>query len=278
MEQQPTIKHTKCPKPPGYVYNEHTNTYIQLGCNTYSCPVCGPKKVARFKRAIRAWMKLNRINRIWTITATSEIGTPETHWKIMKEAWTRTIKDIRRLKKFSKKPVRYIAIRELHKSGYVHLHVLVSHYIRVELIQGLFDAHWRKVAFSLALKMEAEGVEPSAIEKIWNTLRREKVTNVHMERVFSPRGITNYMAKYLTKAIAQHTELYKQRYTHSAGRIFPEKKKTGEWEFVFDVPILDSSYDCFSKEYTDIDEWTREMWEYIKRVDPEIYKMFYNSS
>jgi hypothetical protein len=58
----------------------------------------------------------------------------------------------------------------LHKSGYVHLHILVSHYIRVELVQGLFDAHFRKIAFSLAIQMEAEGGEPSAIERIWNTL------------------------------------------------------------------------------------------------------------
>jgi hypothetical protein len=278
MEQRPTIKPSKCPRPPGYVYNEHTNTYIQLGCNTYSCPVCGPRKVTRFKQAIRAWMKTNRINRIWTITATSEIGSPEIHWRIMKEAWTKTIKDIRRLKRYSKKPIRYIAIREMHKSGYVHLHILVSHYIRVELIQGLYDAHWRKVAFSLALKLESAGVEPAEVKKIWETLRREKVTNVHMERVFSPSGITNYMAKYLTKAIAQQTELYKQRYTHSAGRIFPEKKKTGEWEFVFDVPILVTDNECFSKEYQTVEEWAAEMWEYLRRTDPEIYKLFYNSS
>jgi len=278
MEPKPTIKHTECPKPPGYVYNPHTNTYIQLGCNTYSCPICGPKKVARFKRAIRAWMKLNRVNRIWTITATSEIGTPDIHWKLLKEAWTKTIKDIRRLKKFSKKPVRYIAIRELHKSGYVHLHILVSHYIRVELVQGLFDAHFRKSTFALALRMEAEGVEPSAINRIWETLRREKVTNVHMERVFAPKGISNYMAKYLTKAIAQQTELYRQHYTKSAGRLYPEKKKTGEWEFHLDIPILDSSYDCFSKEYSNIDQWVQDMWDYIKRTDPEIWKMFHNTS
>jgi len=278
MEPKPTIKYSKCPKPPGFVYNQTTNTYIQIGCNTYSCPICGPKKVAKFKQAIRAWMKMNRVNRIWTITATSEIGSPEVHWKILKESWTKTIKDIRRLKKYSKKPIRYIAIREMHKSGYVHLHILVSHYIRVELIQGLFDAHWRKVAFSLAIQMEAAGVEPAAIERIWNTLRREKITNVHMERVFSPGGISNYMAKYLTKAIQQNTELYRQRYTKSAGRLFPEKKKTGEWEFHFDIPILVTDYECFSKEYTDIEQWAQEMWEYIKRVDPETYKMFYNSS
>jgi len=278
MEPKPTIKHTSCPRPPGYVYNPATNTYIQLGCNTYSCPVCGPRKVARFKRAIRAWMKINRVNRIWTITATSEIGTPELHWQIIREAWTKTIKDIRRLKKYSKKPIRYIAIREMHKSGYVHLHVLVSHYIRVELIQGLYDAHFRKIAFSLALRMEAEGVEPSAIKKIWDTLRHEKITNVHMEQVFSPKGITNYMAKYLTKAIKQNTELYRQRYTHSTGRIFPKREKKGEWEFTLGPPILDISNECFSKEYVEIEEWARDMWEYIKRTNPEIWKMFYNSS
>jgi hypothetical protein len=278
MEPKPTIKTTKCPRPPGYVYNKTTNTYIQIGCNTYSCPICGPKKIARFKRAIQAWMKMNRVNRIWTITATSEIGTPETHWKIMKEAWSKTIKDIRRLKKFSKKPVRYIAIREMHKSGYVHMHILVSHYIRVELIQGLYDAHFRKVAFSLALKMETAGVEPAAINKIWETLRREKITNVHMERVFAPRGISNYMAKYLTKAIQHNTELYKQRYTKSAGKLFPVKKKTGEWEFLFDIPILDTGYECFSKEYKTVEEWAAEMWEYLRKTDPEIYKLFFNSS
>ena len=223
-------------------------------------------------------MRMNKVNRIWTITATSEIGTPDVHWKIIKEAWSKTIKDIRRLKKYSKKPVRYIAIRELHKSGYVHLHILVSHYIRVELVQGLFDAHFRKTAFSLAIKMEAEGVEPSAREKIWESLRREKITNVHMERVFSPKGITNYMAKYLTKAIQQNTELYKQRYTKSAGKLYPEKKKTGEWKFVFDIPILDTGYECFSKEYTSIEEWARDIWEEIRRTNPEIYAMFYNST
>jgi hypothetical protein len=223
-------------------------------------------------------MKLNKVNRIWTITATSKIGSPELHWQILRETWTRTIKDIRRLKKFSKKPIRYIAIRELHKSGYVHLHILVSHYLKVELVQGLIDAHFRKIAFTLAIRMESAGVEPAEIERIWNTLRREKITNVHMERVFSPGGISNYMAKYLTKAIAQNTELYRQRYTKSAGRLFPEKKKTGEWEFLFDLPILDTGYECFSKEYTEIETWAKEMWEYIKKTDPEIYKMFYNSS
>jgi hypothetical protein len=126
--------------------------------------------------------------------------------------------------------------------------------------------------------LESAGVEPAEVKKIWETLRREKVTNVHMERVFAPRGITNYMAKYLTKAIQNNTELYKQRYTKSAGRLFPEKKKTGEWEFLFDLPILDTSNECFSKEYHDIEQWAKDMWVYIRKTDPEIWKMFYNTS
>jgi hypothetical protein len=160
------------------------------------------------------------------------------------------LKDIRRLKRFEyQSKIQYIAIREPHKDGYIHLHVLVNCFIRVELLQELFDHHVR----NQMLRFRGESEEHKS--KYDELIKREKICNVQMERVYKPRGIINYLTKYLTKAIAHLPAWAKIRYSKSQFVLFEKRNPNGVWQFfprIEDPTILDTNVDTFSKFHPDI--------------------------
>lgn len=214
----------RCPKCRGTLHNTKTGDWFYASCRTYSCPVCGPRKVKRLRRAIIKWLKGKRV-RIWTFTLSSKYFTdPVEHFKVLQEAFRRTIKDIRRLKRYEQnKQIQYIAIREPHQSGFAHLHVLVTQYIRVELVQELFDSHIR---YLLLLQGRVD--------------LADKICNVHIEAVYTTKGIANYLVKYITKSIQTKEKPYRVHYTKSNFRLFPKKEKSTEtWIFFRGIPILD---------------------------------------
>lgn len=219
-----------CPNIRGKIINSKTLEQHWLSCKTYNCPVCGPKRVARLRKAVRKWLDKQKFVRIWTFTLTSKVGTPEEHYIVLTKAFTNVIKDIRRLAKFkSVNKIHYIAIREPHESGYTHLHVLVTHWIDVHTLQALYEAHVTKF---LASRGDLQG----------------KICNVHIEAVFTKRGIANYVTKYITKSIQSNT-IYKQHYTKSQFRLFEQKKKVtdGVWLFIPGRPtILVIDIECYS--------------------------------
>ncbi len=223
MEQSKNTPEKICPRSRGKLTNTRNGESFWAGCRTYGCPVCGPKKIRRLKKAILNWLRPQKHVRIWTFTLTSALFLDKTeHFRILQEGFRRTIKDIRRLKEFtSASKIHYIAIREPHSSGYTHLHVLVTSYVHVLLVQELFDSHIRKL-------LASRGDLPN------------KVCNVHMEAVYTHRGIAQYVVKYITKAIHTIEKPYRHNYSKSNFRLFQVKKGRDCWIFEFQDPPLPS--------------------------------------
>ena len=125
--------HQRCPSARGYLVAPDGDV-IPASCNTYRCDVCGPRKARRLARAIDQWIRSECAGgaRFWTFTMTNRASAnPAEHRKQLQRAWHVFWKELRRCPALSdaQRKARYIAIRECHESGYIHIHALVDRYL-----------------------------------------------------------------------------------------------------------------------------------------------------
>jgi hypothetical protein len=180
-------------------------------CKAYSCPECGPKKVAKLKYCIyEELQKWNQV-RLWTFTLSFNVGgTIEKHYKILQECWRRLNIYMRRNKSITKdqRQYRYIKLIEEHKSGYIHFHVLLDKFLPQKIVQTCWE---------------------NIIQDITKTNRH--TGQVWVKGNLTPENGAYYVTKYVSKAI-KDIGIKARRYSVSIdGKLFPTKEKDGTWIF-----------------------------------------------
>ncbi len=174
--------------------------FARLGCKSWDCPICGPKKASRLRRAIIEKAQEKKLKRFLTLTLDPRKCTAEQSVSYIRQCWHkfRTY-----LKRFCGRTISFITILELQRSGYAHLHVLVDSYIPQKWIQGA-----------------------------WQAIGGGKYVNIKFVDI---HRIAGYLSKYLTKDLLLTQFRSKtRRYTTSRGIKLFEKPAKGTWRLVKD--------------------------------------------
>lgn len=120
--------------------------YSRLGCGRYNCPSCGPRKLRKARKAIARIAEQKRLTRFVTLTldpnkipmeSCSEPGAAR-GLEYLRETWRKMRVS---LKRHVGKSVQFVSIVQPHKSGVVHLHLLVGVY----LDQGWLSDAWSAI-------------------------------------------------------------------------------------------------------------------------------------
>jgi hypothetical protein len=213
--------HHHCPRARGWlVHDDHPPR--PAACGTYACDVCGPRKARRLGRAIAEWIRSSCVGgaRFWTFTMTSRASaTPAQHREALQRAWHIFWREIRRCKALTEqqRAVQYVAIRECHKSGYVHIHALFDRYIPRALVQPLWDGICATV---LGIRGEPAGF-------VWAE---------HVPK--GARHVVRYVTKYVTKGAQNfRAHFVRCRAWSRSGNVvlnLQRQRSTG-WRFVYDL-------------------------------------------
>ncbi len=148
---------------------EKGNTYrhfARLGCKAWTCPSCGPKKAKRLRKAIVVVANERKLTRFLTLTLDPKACSADQSIDHIRECWRKLRIYFNRRYKVS---ITFIAVLELQKSGYAHLHVLVDRYI---------PQRW--------------------LQQSWQSLGGGKFVNIKWVDV---HRIAAYLSKYFTKEI-----------------------------------------------------------------------------
>jgi len=214
-----------CPNPSDrfMLANTVTGQHVYVPCNVYRCPVCGPRKLAKLRKAATAYFDTYKHVRMWTVTLASELmQDPIDHYLLLRECWKRFITEIRRNIALSdaQKHVQYFRCVDYHETGYTHYHILVNQFIDAKILRPIWEHICQQV-----------------------TGRTNHTGTLHIGIVPSARAAANYAVKYVSKAI-QFVRYTTKRWSKSKDyRLFPPKKKNDEWV------LLDMSKDLYDQFY-----------------------------
>ena len=192
--------------------NWRTNEKIPVPCNRYDCPVCGPKKAKKLYHAINRFFSKIKVVRLWTFTLSSGVAvTPVEHYNLLKEGWRRLTTELRRSKylRADQRNFQYVRVLELHKSGYAHLHVLVTEYLPQKFVQSC----WEHICQDLC---NVQG----------------HVASANVKGIRNSASAARYVVKYVLKC-AREATFAVRRYSRSGKvALFPKHVSSGDWYFV----------------------------------------------
>ena len=103
----------------GFLAHLTERRFLRVGCGRWTCALCGPRKVVRFRRRIEA----RRWQRMVTLTQPADVGAPtRDHVRAQAQAWARLRHELRRRYGLSD----YVWVREQAPSTRrLHLHLLI---------------------------------------------------------------------------------------------------------------------------------------------------------
>jgi hypothetical protein len=167
-----------------------------MGCKSWRCSVCGPKKQRQFCRDVARAAREHGLCRFLTLTLDpKKIGDADA-FKLLRETWR---KFRVYLKRKLGRSLGFIAILELQESGAPHLHVLVDEFI------------------------------PHAwISETWERLGGGKIVDIR--RVKNLDGMAWYLGKYLSKDGMLTLPYGLRRFTTSRGIKLRQPADDGEWQ------------------------------------------------
>lgn len=202
-------KLTECPNRKGYyLINLNTGELAELNCNTYDCPYCGPRKMAKLKKAVYNCFSTMDYVRLFTFTFRYTYFINQEHCIIRsREIWRRFINNIRRDKKLSEKQrnFQYFKIVEFHETGYPHFHVLCDNYLH----QSVLIKHWQK-----------------AIRTVMGWTGNCGTVNAKGSR--NAQRATHYVSKYVTKTALAYEKYNLQKiynYDRRRFRLYSKSSK-----------------------------------------------------
>lgn len=112
----------------------------------------------------------------------------------------------------NKRELKYIKVLELHKSGFIHYHVVFEHYLPVSVIRSL----WQNAIWHYIKCIDTPG-------------------NVHVKKLKHANQAANYLAKYVVKAANEVKKSLKRRtrlYSKTNNIIlFGKKESTDSWHY-----------------------------------------------
>ncbi|MDE2222756.1 MAG: hypothetical protein KGK03_06770 [Candidatus Omnitrophica bacterium] len=154
--------------------------HLRVYCKRWVCPKCGPQKASKLRKAIIKKASEKDLRRLLTLTLDPSKCKAEESIPYIKKCWNKMRTYLKR--KFGKN-ISFIAVLELQKSGYAHLHILIDRYV---------DQAWASEA--------------------WQAIGGGRI--VHLRSVDIHR-VTHYLSKYLTKSMFLEHYGKNRRYTTS---------------------------------------------------------------
>ena len=172
--------------------------YGRLGCKSWSCPRCGPKKAKRLRRAIINTAQGKELSRVLTLTLDPSSCSPEQSIPYIRRCYNKFRTS---LKRHSGLSISFITILELQRSGYAHLHILIDRFIAQD---------WISVA--------------------WQAVGGGKIVDIRRVDI---HRIAPYLSKYLTKdLLLTEFKTRVRRYTTSRDITLFVKSSTGTWAII----------------------------------------------
>ena len=152
------------PLPPGKLVK-----IVPARCKSYSCPICGKKKVYDLIDRLRK--KDLRGYRFFTLTMKNEYSKENTEKNLLRigECFNKLNKRLRKIERF--KNLQYFRVTEIGTNGMVHIHGLWNKYI-----------------------------ETKTLGTMWFQITGDSF-KVKPERVKSKKDAVQYLYKYLTKNV-----------------------------------------------------------------------------
>lgn len=197
-------------------------TYVRHMCKSYSCSVCGPKKLRRARWRIGQEAQGRRLTRLASLTLDPrKIHEGQSPFVYLRETWRKMRVSLAR---HLGKSIQFIAVVELHKSGIPHLHVLVGAYLPQE---------WLSAA--------------------WQGVGGGKIVDI---RYVDVHRVSRYLSKYLTKETLADLPSRVRRFSCSKGIVLwsrkPKQLGWGLYKISFDYlrEIAESPSDEVWKEET----------------------------
>lgn len=140
---------------------------VPARCKSYSCPICGKKKVLDLMDLLKTVDLKNY--RFFTLTLKNLYSTDDTEKNIKRisDCFNKLNKQLRKQKQFSN--LEYFRVVEIGKNGMVHIHGL-----------------WNKF------------IDQTYLSKLWLSITKDSY-RVKVERIKSKGDAVNYLFKYLTK-------------------------------------------------------------------------------
>lgn len=192
-----------CPNCRAYfLINEYTGETVRLGCKTYKCSICGPKKALRLRKALRKYFGQFKFIRLGTFTFRSGIfDSLEEQLILVPKIWKYFITALRRCRQLTEaqRKVQYVKIFEFQKNGTIHYHVLWTQFLEWAIIQNL----WL-----------------SAINTVTGKLGKNGHYNIIA--MMNRKMAANYVTKYVVKSAKEVGE-------HIQANIHHKKIKTKLW-------------------------------------------------
>lgn len=173
--------------------------FVRLGCKAWSCPICGPRKLKRYRYSIGRIAQERKLDRFLTLTLDPSKCDIEVSVKHIRNSWNKFRIYFKRKYKVT---LTFITVVEFHKSGYAHMHILLDRYI---------PQSWISIS--------------------WEAIGGGKI--VFIKKIDQHR-IASYMTKYLTKAMYDPTaeshirHLFRRVTTSRDIKLFA-RKPGGEW-------------------------------------------------
>jgi hypothetical protein len=178
--------------PVGYLESVR-HRYTRLWCKRWTCSHCGGQKATRLCRAIIGKAKEHDLRRLLTLTLIPGTCMPEESIAYLRKCWAKFRVSLERLLGSS---ISFIAVIELQRSGYAHLHALIDRYI---------DQSW--------------------ISDKWHSLGGGFIVDIRLVNI---QRVAPYLAKYLTMEIFLGMFKKRQRrYTTSRNIKLFATEKTG---------------------------------------------------
>ena len=169
--------------------------YSRLRCKAWKCLRCGPRKLKQIRRGILEAANQKHLRRFLTLTLNPRCCALEESISYVKRCWNKFRTYLTRR---YRSVVSFIAVVELQRSGYAHLHLLVDRFI-----------------------------EQSWITEAWQAVGGGKIVDI---RYVDIHRIGPYMSKYLTKDLLLAPFKPRQRrYSTSRDITLISKTPSGKW-------------------------------------------------
>jgi hypothetical protein len=205
----------ECERAKGIFFFDYTNKkIIKASCKAYICPICGPRKIARFRTALQKYLNTFSFIRLFTFTQhTPDNLDKEFQNQNLSKVWEIFIKELRRSKVLSKKQknVQYVRVVEFTERGYLHYHCCFDTFLPILHLRELWN---------------------EALAKIFPHLGNRGGINI--KTIANSKHVANYLCKYMVKS-AHHEFVNIRRWSKSNKISIFEKWTSPNEMFFFQV-------------------------------------------
>lgn len=171
----------ECERSKGIFFFDYTNKkIIKAGCKAYICPICGPRKIARFRTALQKYLNTFQFIRLFTFTQhTPDELDPNYQNLNLSKVWEIFIKELRRDKELNPKQrnVQYVRVVEFTERGYLHYHVCFDAFLPILKIRQI----WNNALATIFKSYGSRG-------------------GINIKTIANSKHVANYLCKYMVKS------------------------------------------------------------------------------